>query len=99
MSEEPYTREDFVEALSLALDEIYALRCVLASEARTLEATLEYKTFPKTRRRFAEESVRRMRAAAAGEVVRIDYYDRVELRNLEGTPIVSSTYLRPGGAA
>lgn len=48
---------------SAALDEVYMLRLLLASESRTLEAHLEYKTFPKTRRGFAAESVERMRTA------------------------------------
>lgn len=35
--------------LSVALDEIYLLRAVLADEADIIEAHLDYKTFPKTR--------------------------------------------------
>ena len=52
-----------------ALDEIYRLRRALAYEADVLVAHLTYKTFPKTRRRYAEEQVERMRAAARGEVL------------------------------
>ena len=54
--------------LSRALDEIYALRLLLASEARILEAHLDYKTFPRSRRGIAEQSVARMRAAVRGDV-------------------------------
>src|SRR5690606_24959798 len=54
--------------LSRALDEIYALRLLLASEARILEAHLVHKTFPKSRRGVAEQSVARMRAAVRGDV-------------------------------
>lgn len=52
--------------LSRAIDEIYELRTLLASEARILEAHLDFKTFPKSRRAIAEESVERMRAGARG---------------------------------
>jgi hypothetical protein len=58
------------ELLSRALDEIYLLRLLLASEARILEAHLDYKSFPKSRRRFAEESVERMRDAVRGEAAK-----------------------------
>lgn len=49
---------------SAALDEIYALRAALASEARIIEAHLDLKSFPKSRRAFAEQQVSRMQAAA-----------------------------------
>ncbi len=51
---------------SAALDEIFRLRCVLAYEARIIEAHLDLATFPKSRRPIAEDQVRRMRAAAGG---------------------------------
>lgn len=51
---------------SAALDEVYRLRRALAFEARVVEAHTEYKTFPKTRRRFATEQVERMRMSARG---------------------------------
>jgi len=53
--------------LSVAVDEIYALRALLAYEATVLEAHLDYRTFPKTRRKFAEAQVERMRRAARGD--------------------------------
>lgn len=63
----PKTQDEFDKVLSEAVDEIYQLRTALANEARILEAHTEYKTFPKTRRQFAEESIGRMRAAARGD--------------------------------
>lgn len=54
-------------AYSKALDEVYRLRRALAYEARVVEAHLGYKTFPKTRRKIAEEQVERMRLCARGE--------------------------------
>lgn len=53
---------------SRALDEIYELRAALAYEARVIEAHLQLATFPKSRRRMAEEQIARMRAACRGEV-------------------------------
>lgn len=53
-------------AYAAALDEIYALRAVLACEARILEAHVDYKTFPKSRRQFADASIVRMRGLARG---------------------------------
>lgn len=51
-----------------ALDEVYALRALLAHEALVLKAHLGYKTFPKSRRAIAEEQVERMQQAARGQV-------------------------------
>lgn len=51
-----------------ALDEIYALRLLLASEARIAEANGDYKTFPKSRRGELENSIQAMRDAARGNV-------------------------------
>lgn len=53
---------------SAALDEIYRLRTLLAYEAGTLAAHTEYKTFPKSRQRFAQASIARMQAASRGEI-------------------------------
>ena len=55
--------------ISDLLDEVYFLRHILACEARILEGHLDYKTFPKTRRPYAEASVERMRVAAKGGAV------------------------------
>lgn len=57
-----------ISDLSIAVDEIYFLRSMLADEAQILAAHLGYKTFPKSRRRFAEAQVERMKRAAAGEM-------------------------------
>ncbi len=53
---------------SAALEEIYRLRRALAYEARVIEAHLDYKTFPKSRRAVAEQQVYRMRRAVIGSV-------------------------------
>jgi hypothetical protein len=58
---------DMLDAYSEALDEIYRLRQLLAYEAQCVSATLEYKSFPKSRREVHERQVARMRAAARGE--------------------------------
>lgn len=54
--------------LTRALDEIWALRRAAAYEAAALEATAEYRTFPKSRRQVTGEQLRRLRAAARGHV-------------------------------
>lgn len=59
MSDETVPLENY----TAALDEIYALRRALAYEARVVEAHLDYKTFPKSRREIAIEQVGRMRLA------------------------------------
>lgn len=59
--------DEEMEHYSKALDEIYRLRAMLAMEANVLERHLSLKTFPKSRRRPAEDSVAVMRAAARGE--------------------------------
>lgn len=51
---------------SMALDEIYLLRAALADEARILDAHLDFKTFPLSRRKVAEQQVLRMRGMARG---------------------------------
>lgn len=58
---------------SLALDEVYRLRGLLAYYARVTEAHLDYKTFPKSRREIAERQIENMRRAARGEAWRITY--------------------------
>lgn len=52
---------------SAALDEVYRLRTALEYEARVTEAHLTLKSFPKSRRVFAEDQVQRMRDAARGD--------------------------------
>lgn len=54
--------------LSAAVDEIYFLRALIADEAAIIEAHLDYKTFPKTRRAIAEQQVERLRRVARGEM-------------------------------
>lgn len=63
-----WRNDEGISDLSVAIDEIYFLRAMLADEAGIIEAHLDYKTFPKTRRRFAEEQIERMKRAAAGEM-------------------------------
>lgn len=48
------------------LDEVYALRRALAYEASVVAAHLTLKSFPKSRREFAENQIERMRLAACG---------------------------------
>lgn len=55
-----------VRLLSAALDEIYRLRRALAYESGAIEAHLELRVFPKSRRFIAERQVERMRDAARG---------------------------------
>lgn len=58
--------EDFLKLYSRALDEIFRLRRALAYEAAITDAHLGLKTFPKSRRRAAENQISRMRDAARG---------------------------------
>lgn len=60
--------DDLARAYSAALDEIFELRRALAYEAEGLSATLEYKSFPKSRRTVTEAQTERMREAARGGV-------------------------------
>lgn len=53
---------------SLALDEIWKLRRALAYEAGVTQAHLSLKSFPKSRRAYAETQVRRMQSAASGHI-------------------------------
>jgi hypothetical protein len=57
-----------ISDLSVAIEEIYFLRAVLADEAAIVEAHLGYKTFPKTRRPYAQQQIERMRRIARGEL-------------------------------
>lgn len=60
---------DILGHYSAALDEIYALRAALAYEARVVEAHLDFKSFPKSRRAIAEEQIERMRTAATHQAL------------------------------
>lgn len=57
------------KVVSQLLDEIYLLRIALALEADRVEADLDLKSFPTSRRAGAEEAVEQMRAAARGQMV------------------------------
>ena len=81
---------------SRALDEIYFLRSLMAAEARVTEAHLELKSFPKSRRGFAEESVERMRRCAQGDAEGVfsewgDVFGRAqrELRSSRASPTLT----------
>lgn len=63
MNDYPRIHEHYAQAL----DEIYRLRCLIAHEAGVIDAHLTLKSFPKSRRRFAEAQVARMRRAAEGD--------------------------------
>lgn len=64
---EDLSRADMLALLTGALDEVYALRVLMAMNAVVTEATLDYKSFPKSRRAFSEHQVAVMRAAASGD--------------------------------
>lgn len=71
--------------LSAAVDEIYFLRALLADESGIIEAHLSLKTFPKSRRRFAEEQVERMGRVARGEMytaARENFNQKLALKRL-----------------
>lgn len=55
--------------LSLALDEIYALRALCAYEAGVREADLTYRTYPKSRRDIAKDRIQKLRSAARGRAI------------------------------
>lgn len=59
-------KEDMLAGYSAALDEIWALRKLCAYEAGAMRAHLHYRTFPKSRRGCAEDSIERLQAAARG---------------------------------
>ena len=54
------------EVLGAALDEIYRLRQLAAYTAAGLEATLDYRSFPKSRRAVTEQQIERLKMAAQG---------------------------------
>ncbi|KQO98350.1 hypothetical protein [Leifsonia sp. Leaf264] len=60
--------EEDNRALSELVDEIYWLRCEFAYESLVLPDALQYKTFPKSRRRFADEQIKRIQLSAGGKV-------------------------------
>lgn len=62
---ETFARE-ITSPYSAALDEIFALRSLAAHNALTIQAHLEYKSFPKSRRAIAETQVDRLTQAARG---------------------------------
>ena len=62
-----WTDGEGITDLSVAIDEIYFLKALLADEAGILDAHLGYATFPKSRRTIGEASVERMMRAARGE--------------------------------
>ena len=64
--------EELTSKYSEALDEIWALRALMAYEARVRDADLELKSFPKSRREIAEQAVERMRRCAAGEALEVN---------------------------
>lgn len=83
-----------LELLSAALDEIYRLRRAFAYESRVIEAHYEgLKTFPKSRRKIAEEQVARMREAVTSSVVAYAGVSsqslRRELANAGGRPLLT----------
>lgn len=53
------------------------LRQAINSEARIVEAHLDYKSFPKTRRKIAEEQVERMRRLARSGELTAEEHDRI----------------------
>ena len=63
----PPPNDDMAANYSRALDELYLLRGLAQHEADVLEAHLGLKSFPKSRRPFAEEQVKRLRLAAEGK--------------------------------
>lgn len=80
--------------LSAAIDEIYFLRAVIADEAGIIEAHLDYKTFPKTRRKIADEQIARMKRIAGGEMYAAsrDRFDQsLALRRI-GVPDLLTNY-------
>lgn len=58
---------NMLNGYSAALDEVFRLRQLCAYEALGHRASLDYATFPKSRRRVAQDSVTRLQRAARGE--------------------------------
>jgi hypothetical protein len=70
------------DLLSAALDEIFRLRRALSYEAAVVEAHYAgYKTFPKSRRKIAEQQVARMRQAATQSLVAYAGTPRASLKS------------------
>lgn len=67
MTEQTTTEHVDLAHYSRALEEIHRLRSALAYEAGVTAAHLTLAGFPKSRRKYAENQVERMRAAARGE--------------------------------
>lgn len=61
------------QAISELLDEVYRLRTALAYEALVTRAHLGYKTFPKSRRPFAERQIERMQQGSRGQAFEAYY--------------------------
>jgi hypothetical protein len=59
---------DLASLIGSAIDQIYALRGAMATEAVYIRGHLSYKTFPKSRRDFTSEQIERMFLAARGNV-------------------------------
>ncbi|WP_159599518.1 hypothetical protein [Agromyces humi] len=66
LSEAERVRDELRDHLSAALDEIYALRRGAAFEAAGLKATLDMKSFPKSRRTVTEQQTDRLIKSARG---------------------------------
>jgi hypothetical protein len=60
-----------LDAYSAALDEVYRLRTVLALQAMGQAADLSMKTFPKSRRGWAEKRITECQDAACGQSSRV----------------------------
>jgi hypothetical protein len=56
--------EQSADDVAVTMDQ---MRALCAYEADVIEAHLSYATFPKTRRRYAEDQIKRLRALARGE--------------------------------
>jgi hypothetical protein len=59
--------DDLLESYSHALDEVFALRSLLAMQAVVTESHLALKTFPSSRRKHAERQVVDAKRAARGQ--------------------------------
>jgi hypothetical protein len=67
--------DDTLTLLSAALDEIYALRTICAYEEGVVQTDTEYKSFPKSRRRVADDQMARLRAAVAGGAQHVSNFE------------------------
>jgi hypothetical protein len=89
VSQPRWTDERGISDLSIAIDEIYFLRAILADEAAIMDAHLSYKTFPKSRRKIAEAQVERLRRIALGEMwsATREKFDQGRALNHIGAPV------------